>query len=373
MPYTPPKLVEILISQTPRAMIAMVIVSFSYFWAFLEYVPVYILFLWLTLQLLLAVFRFYNIKKFRYSLDSKDFEQVRRNEIHFTISNIFQAGMWTIASILSCIYAPQPFELVTFVMIIGIITAAVLSMSSIYKAYLVFFFCMIIPQIIILALYGEHQHIFLIVLTLIYIPATILLSKTIYNSRLSSIETKRELEESIEKLHSISITDSLTKAYNRRYFFEVSKNIISTALRDKNEVSLIMLDVDFFKKINDKYGHQAGDRVLENLVESINKIIRESDILARIGGEEFSILLNNTSKAGAKVIAEKIRSFVESHKITYHDKSIEITVSLGVSTMCSEVDSMDKLYKEADSRLYIAKRSGRNRVIDNKPIGSGLE
>ncbi|MAY42035.1 MAG: hypothetical protein CMI05_06995 [Oceanospirillaceae bacterium] len=362
MNTTHPKLIQILVDQTPRAMIAMLLVSLAYFWSFMNYVPLPILSIWLFFQTLLAVYRVQNAKSFKEYLRKNEFKKIKRNEILFMISNVFQAMMWTLSSILAITFAPQPFELVTFVMTIGIITAAALSMSSLYKAYLVFFFCMIVPQIIILSFFGEQQHTALLVFTVIYIPATILLSKTIYNSRLSSIEAHSDLEQSVEKLHKLSMIDNLTNIYNRRYFFEMSKNIISTAQRDKTDVALLMLDVDFFKKINDKYGHQAGDFILVNLAKEIEKTIRLNDIFARVGGEEFTILFNNTSLNGAKVIAEKIRRAIEVKPFTFEGVPIQITISIGLSELGTENNSIEQLYSIADQNLYVAKKTGRNKV-----------
>jgi diguanylate cyclase (GGDEF)-like protein len=358
-----PKLIESLVEQTPRAMIAMLIVSSAYMWIFNIFIPFKILIIWFIFQILLAMYRFYNGKMFKKYLKEKNQEKIQKNENYFIISNVFQAFMWTVSSILSIIYAPQPYELVSFVMIIGIITAAALSMSSLYKAYLVFFFSMIIPQMIIMIYYGEHEHIGLFILTIIYIPATILLSKAIYNSRLSSIKAHDKLEKNVKKLHRLSITDNLTSIYNRRYFFEMSNNLISIADRDEKKVSLIMLDIDFFKKINDTYGHQAGDFILINLVKEISKNLRKSDVFARIGGEEFTILLNDTSLDGASVIAEKLRSVIEKKTFSYNSIEINITISIGISELNTQNFTIEELYKESDRKLYIAKKHGRNKVV----------
>ena len=166
-------------------------------------------------------------------LKLQDQKRLERNELYFKISNVVQAFLWTAASVLSMLYAPPAFELVSFVLAIGVITAAALSMSSLYNAYLIFFFCMIIPQVLIMIHYGEHQHLALILLTVIYIPATMLLSKAIYSSRLSSIKAHDELELSVSKFQQLSIIDSLTNIYNRRYFLELSQKLISIASREK--------------------------------------------------------------------------------------------------------------------------------------------
>ena len=357
-----PKLTTIVVAQTPRAMFAMVIVSMAYFVIFMKFVPIVILLFWLMMQFTLATYRFYNARKLKKYIDKDNIAKIKKHEIYFIVSNVFQALMWTLASVLAVIYAPQPFELVTFVMIIGIITAAVLSMSSIYKAYLVFFFSMIIPQIAIMLYYGEDQHIALVILSLIYIPSTIILSKTLYYSRLSRIEVNESLAQSVEEYHRLSITDTLTGLYNRRYFFEISQNMISVALREEKEISLLMIDIDYFKKVNDEYGHQVGDSILESFAEGTELLMRESDIFARVGGEEFSILLSDTSNHGARVIAEKIRYAIERKIFSYDGISINITISIGISSLSKEFINIEELYKEADKQLYKAKESGRNRV-----------
>lgn len=357
-----PKLTESVVEQTPRAMIAMLIVSSAYVGIFIKFVPLFILLVWLVFQVLLAIYRFYNAKVLKEALVQKDGIKTHKHEIYFLLSNVFQASMWTIASLLAVIYAPQPFELVTFVMMIGIITAAALSMSSLYSAYLIFFFLMIIPQVMIMLYYGEHQHIGLAILSLIFIPAIILLSKAIYSSRLSAIRANDALEKNVEELHKLSITDSLTNIYNRRYFFEASKNLILLAFRERKKVSLLMLDIDYFKKINDIYGHHVGDFILISVVNDIKNIIRSSDIFARVGGEEFTILLNDTPINSARGIAEKIRAIIENKNFIYNTTAINITVSIGVAELNQQNNSIEELYKEADKQLYKAKENGRNRV-----------
>lgn len=154
--------------------------------------------------------------------------------------------------------------------------------------------------------------------------------------------------------------DELTNIYNRRYFFEISKELIALAAREQQAVSLIMLDIDYFKKINDTYGHQTGDFILRDLVKEIN--MRKSDVFARVGGEEFTILLSDTSLNGATIIAEKIRKTIENKSFTYNTISINLTISIGISELNEENTTIEDLYKKADKQLYIAKKNGRNRV-----------
>lgn len=358
-----PKLIEVLVNQTPRTMVALLIASSAYFWIFISFIPFEILSVWLFCQSVLAVYRFYNAAMLKKYLKLSNTQEIQKHKKYFIFASLAQALIWTASSILVVIYAPQPFELVNLLVILGVITAGALSMSTLFNAYLMFFFTLLIPQIVILLYYGEPQHTGLVVLILVYIPAIIMLSKTIYNSHVMNIKTNARLEENVKELDRISMTDYLTNIYNRRYFFKMAQHFVSIATREKKDISLLMIDIDFFKNINDTYGHDAGDFILINLVNQINEMMRKSDVFARIGGEEFSILLNNTSIEGAAVIAEKIRTTIENKTFKYKATAIKVTVSIGISTLTSKKTSIDALYKQADKQLYSAKENGRNRVV----------
>ncbi|WP_139685233.1 GGDEF domain-containing protein [Vibrio tasmaniensis] len=355
-----PRLIKNVVEQTPRAMIAMLIVSIAYGVMFLKFIPILVLCLWFFCQILLAWARLYNAKLFAVHLNNLNINGLNRNELFFVILNVFQAITWTISSLLVMKYAPQPFEFVSFVLIIGIITAAALSMSSLYRAYLVFFFSMLIPQIFIMLYYGEHQHISLVIFTIIYIPATILLSKSMLNNRMSSILAHEEIERSAEAFKQLSTVDNLTNIHNRRYFFEMSQSLLLMTGREKKSVSMLMIDVDNFKAINDNYGHQAGDYVLTCLARDIECLMRKSDLFARIGGEEFAILLDNTSFEDAKNIAGRIIKTVEAGAVIYNQRAIDVTVSIGISALNNEITCIEELYVCADKNLYQAKAKGRN-------------
>ncbi|PMG43487.1 GGDEF domain-containing protein [Shewanella sp. 10N.286.52.B9] len=362
MSNVPAKLLQNVAEQTPKAMVAMLIVSITYALVFNILIPFNILMTWFCLQILLAICRIYNAKMFEKHLEKEDRKRLANDEVIFIALNVFQACMWTASSVMLIIYARQPFEFVGFILIIGIVTAATLSMSSFFKAYLVFFILMITPQIAIMLYFGEYQHFALLAFIVSYIPATILLSKSMLDSRISSIKAHEDVEKSAEEFRRLSIMDNLTNIYNRRYFFEMAKKIMAIASRQQTSVSLLMIDIDHFKKVNDNYGHQAGDFVLIELARTLESSMRESDIFARIGGEEFAILLNNTSMNDAKRIAEKIRIIIESKDFLYNTILIDTSVSIGVAEMTQEITTIEALYKQADTHLYLAKGHGRNRV-----------
>lgn len=168
-----------------------------------------------------------------------------------------------------------------------------------------------------------------------------------------------ELKISNEKLKKTAVIDSLTGAYNRRKFDDELNTIISEREKHGNPFSLIFLDVDYFKKVNDLFGHKTGDIVLQSISELIRGSIRATDTLFRWGGEEFIIILPDANLGNAKAIAEKIRNIIEIHDFGFAHK---ITISLGVGEYRPDEDT-DQILMRLDSALMSAKAKGRNRVI----------
>ncbi len=166
------------------------------------------------------------------------------------------------------------------------------------------------------------------------------------------------LEEHELVLQKLATKDMLTGAYNRWKFLEDFESEFERARRYNYPISLVMFDIDHFKKVNDTYGHDAGDRVLRKIAKIVKDNIRKVDALVRWGGEEFIIFLPNTDKKGAEVLAEKIRKKIEN---TVFDEVGKVTVSFGVAEL-EKSDTIDDLLKRVDEVLYRAKRLGRNRV-----------
>jgi diguanylate cyclase (GGDEF)-like protein len=173
---------------------------------------------------------------------------------------------------------------------------------------------------------------------------------------------QKELEEKNKELKYIANYDFLTGLINRRYFEKRMSEEISRMKRYGKESCILILDIDNFKNINDKYGHPVGDEVLKGFAVLLKTQLRETDVIARIGGEEFAILLINTDKETGMVVAEKIRRNTEEKVFIIDNHEIKITVSIGMVLLDSSIDSYEECYKYADRALYSAKVKGKNRT-----------
>ena len=166
-----------------------------------------------------------------------------------------------------------------------------------------------------------------------------------------------------ERVAMDAMVDGLTGLYNRRAFMGHLAESAAFSARHGSELSLLMLDADHFKQVNDRHGHPAGDRVLRFIAEAVRRNLRESDVAGRYGGEEFVILLPHTPLAGARVVAERIRSFCAGSGIPLSSGAITVTVSIGVAGSHAGCRKAEELVAAADGALYEAKRAGRNRVV----------
>ena len=174
----------------------------------------------------------------------------------------------------------------------------------------------------------------------------------------------QELQKANEQLREMAFKDGLTGLYNHRYFQDLMDHELSRSRRYKKPFSLIMLDLDHFKKINDQYGHPVGDVVLKGVSKAIQNNIRDCDFAARYGGEEFAVVLPETELKGGAMVAERIRKAVENLEIVTNGLSIDVTISIGVTCHHTLTDKKDKseIISEADKALYKSKNKGRNKT-----------
>lgn len=186
------------------------------------------------------------------------------------------------------------------------------------------------------------------------------LAKRLRNDNIAIINGLRHQQE----LESIANVDGLTGLYNRRWMNEYFKRQIGRALSDNKPLALILADLDHFKLVNDNHGHMIGDEVLFAVASVLTQQIRPTDLLARFGGEEFAMILPDTSPEQAKITAERVRTAIESTRIAFNNEihlDIKVTLSLGVTSLMLG-DDISNLLTRADHALYLAKKNGRNRV-----------
>jgi len=189
------------------------------------------------------------------------------------------------------------------------------------------------------------------------------LTRIIHNT-MDKFRMKSEIKQAMEKMAELSTKDELTDLYNRRYFMEFAEREASGAARYGQDLSLLMLDLDFFKQVNDNHGHPAGDAVLKQTAQLLKESIRKYDVACRFGGEEFAVIMPNTRLPDSRIFCERLRKKIEDTTVRYESKEIRFTVSIGLAQFIPEIDnSIARLIKRADDGLYAAKQQGRNRVI----------
>ena len=176
-----------------------------------------------------------------------------------------------------------------------------------------------------------------------------------------------ELSQERDEYYQRATRDMLTGLFNRHYLSMEGKREIHRAKRYGYPLSILIADIDLFKKVNDTYGHPVGDRVLKEIARIVRQQIREVDIPVRYGGEELLILIAHTALSGAASVAERIRAQVAHHRFKINGRAFTVTISLGVSSY-HKGDTLNSLIKRADACLYQAKESGRNRVVTEKML-----
>lgn len=174
------------------------------------------------------------------------------------------------------------------------------------------------------------------------------------------ISERKQME---DELNRLATTDDLTGLYNRRHFFGKAEQVVHVTKRYGRPLTALMLDLDHFKGINDRYGHHVGDKALKAFASTCRTLVRDADIFGRLGGEEFGLVLPETDAQQARVLAERIRACVETHQMETADQPLRFTVSIGLVGLDEKHDNLEHLLGHADQALYQAKAAGRNRVV----------
>ncbi|MFN0063269.1 MAG: diguanylate cyclase [Myxococcaceae bacterium] len=166
-----------------------------------------------------------------------------------------------------------------------------------------------------------------------------------------------------EEIYQLTIVDGLTQVNNKRFFLDYLEREMGRCQRYERPLSMVMFDIDHFKRINDSNGHLAGDYVLRELASVVRQRVRKEECFARYGGEEFVAVIPEAGPANARRFAEKVRKLIEDHPFQFEDKRIEVTVSLGVAEMTADMQEPLQFIKVVDANLFKAKKAGRNKVV----------
>jgi diguanylate cyclase (GGDEF)-like protein len=165
-----------------------------------------------------------------------------------------------------------------------------------------------------------------------------------------------------EEIYRMTIVDGLTQVYNKRYFLEHLERELARCARSRRALSLVMFDIDHFKRVNDDHGHLTGDHILKELAARVKRRVRKDEVFARYGGEEFAVVLPEAGHENAVAYGEKVRRLVEAEPFHFEEEHIPVTISVGVATVFEEVP-VATFIRQADECMYRAKRNGRNQVV----------
>lgn len=191
-------------------------------------------------------------------------------------------------------------------------------------------------------------------------------------TQLELVRGRRELEAANKELAYLAAVDLLTKCFNRRYFMNAAEGEIARMKRHSTELTVAIIDIDRFKMVNDRFGHEAGDRALATVAEICEHSLRREDTLGRLGGEEFGILLPATDKQGANEVLQRLKSRISHQVSLVEGESVSLTVSIGMTDVSEDDDSFDQALRRADKALYTAKKLGRNRIVYEPSVPAEL-
>ena len=177
-----------------------------------------------------------------------------------------------------------------------------------------------------------------------------------------------DLIRNAEQLEKLATINSMTNLYNRRHFLALAEAEWGRRQRHQRPLSMLMIDIDHFKAVNDRYGHAVGDQAIVSIAAACRESTRSEDFAGRLGGEEFAILLPETSQAQAMILAERIRERVANHVLTAHKAQFNVTISVGVAAATEGMSGLEALLGAADQALYRAKTEGRNRSVQWLPL-----
>lgn len=252
------------------------------------------------------------------------------------------------------------YQTIVYYFLMGMSGGALSVYYAIRSFILITLVVMLVPMTLWMLAQEGVTPVLMAIAALVYLVSAMKATKVLSSALQQSFLLTHELKVAKEDAESIARTDALTGLSNRRPFMELAEHLINLCKRNQQSVALIILDLNHFKRVNDTYGHAMGDFVLQRTSRIIEKMVRESDVCARLGGEEFAILMPNTSEEGGRTVAEKLCQAIEGESVSGQLGDCKITASLGVAW--SKKPVLEAMLLNADKAMYKAKQAGRNRV-----------
>jgi len=314
---------------------------------------------WLGLVVFLSFIRLFLFLAYR--RQNPQGQDILKWEKPYFITLMLSSFIWGVGIVLLSYQLPFLYQAITYFILIGMAGSALTVYSAIRYFSIATVSIILIPVTFLFLFSGENAAIMMAAAGILFMisayRATRVLSDTLHYSFLLT----HALGKAKEEAEKLARTDMLTGLNSRRAFTDLANNQIEYCKRHELQVSAIIIDVDHFKRINDSRGHAAGDSALQNLAEIMQNTTRAEDIIGRIGGEEFAVLLTNTPIKEAVLVAEKLKSWVADHPVHIEEEYFSMTVSIGVASDKSY--NLELLLQHADKAMYQAKQAGRNQVI----------
>jgi diguanylate cyclase (GGDEF)-like protein len=284
-------------------------------------------------------------------------------------SLIFSSLIWGIGAVAIMPEHSRLHQAIIFIFLIGMAGGAMSVYMARRKIVMYVISLILLPSTLWFILQADFTFMAVALGALLFFASSIRATQIISETLKQNFLLNEELTEAKRMAEKQARIDELTGIENRRAFYEIGHKLLSQAKRENKELAAVLLDIDLFKEINDQYGHAAGDVTLKRVTNVIRERLRESDIFARIGGEEFAILLPATNRKQALQLIEELRQLVEQTQIHFKDTHFSVTISFGISLSGANLDSM---IRQADLALYKSKTTGRNKVSIADPVTGDL-
>jgi diguanylate cyclase (GGDEF)-like protein len=313
---------------------------------------------WFGLLLVTSTARLYLFQRYKKSAPTG--EDVQRWAKPYYLTLMLTSAVWGFGALVIMPADSMLHQVIIYSYMIGLSGGAISLYSSHTGITLATITIILVPTTVYLLFNGGYVFISLAIGGVVFFLSAVRATRFIGNTLQQNFMMTHQLKISSKNAERLARTDDLTGLYNRRAFYEYGKLLANNCQRNKENISMIHMDIDNFKLINDTYGHVAGDDVLKTIGQLLQQRLRKSDVFARIGGEEFGLVLAMTSQDKAAQLAEELRQVIERTSFSSDGRHFNVTASFGVA---SDEYDIDTLVSQSDSVMYQSKESGRNRVI----------